>query len=189
MNPLEARSLAPPRPNPGPEPWPGHARAGMRTWLGVAVVVAVVVGWFWFRRTRGRRSPREGTIRTRGSGQSASESLLELAVSVRGALGARPGPSWPARTTEEIAADQPLRESLGDEMFESLVAFLLMVDTLKFAPSASSSDAERLAADFAKWSRWAIDLERSLKARANGKARHSTASARSSGTASGRRTT
>ncbi len=160
MNDLAPRTLTPPRSNLGPEPWPDTEPA-LAPWILLATTLLVVAVGVWVRR---RRSARAGSISSvlQSGAQSHVHLLFDLALAVRTALASRLGPAWRARTTEEIARDQALRESLGGETFSRLVEFLDQVDTLKFAAGEPSCDEGWLAVEFERWRGWAAELEKSL---------------------------
>jgi hypothetical protein len=65
--------------------------------------------------------------------------MVAWAVAVREALVARFGPSWRAKTTEEIAEDHALAFALGVEDADRLLAFLGEADRAKFAAESGES--------------------------------------------------
>jgi hypothetical protein len=68
---------------------------------------------------------------------------------VRETLIEREGPALAAKTTEEMAADQALRQRLGDDA-ERVLALLASADRAKFAAGPFEPEPERLA----EWSHW-----------------------------------
>jgi hypothetical protein len=64
---------------------------------------------------------------------TARERVVDLSESVREALAARFGESWRAKTTEEIASEPSLAETLGALSAEHLIGFLQVADLVKFA--------------------------------------------------------
>jgi hypothetical protein len=67
---------------------------------------------------------------------SPRDRLIARSREVRAALAARFGPSWRAKTTEEIAAEPVLTARLGPVPAARLVAFLAAADRSKFAGAA-----------------------------------------------------
>jgi hypothetical protein len=65
--------------------------------------------------------------------------MARLSALVRQALVARFGPSWGAKTTEEIAAEPGLADRLGPERAEGLVRFLREADRAKFAGETAAT--------------------------------------------------
>lgn len=59
--------------------------------------------------------------------------MIAWSVALRESLAGRFGPSWRAKTTEEIATDPRLSEALGDERTGRLLSFLAAADRAKFA--------------------------------------------------------
>ncbi|CAN5913121.1 hypothetical protein BH23PLA1_BH23PLA1_13370 [soil metagenome] len=134
--------ILPPRPNPGPEPWSdsGPISEALFFGLGLALLSALIVlalrGW------RRRRSRRRGlgrlASRPDGSALSARDQMIVFSEVVRSTLEDRFGPSWRARTTEEIAGAPELAERLGPERAEQLARFLMEADRAKFAAEAEA---------------------------------------------------
>jgi hypothetical protein len=145
--------VLPPRPNPGPEPW-AEPRSGTATALSLTLAVlalGIAAGWLRRRRARRRRAPRPGASRP----PAASETpMAGRAARVREALMARFGPSWGAKTTEEIAAEPGLADRLGPLRAEQLVRFLLAADRAKFAGDPDA-DAD---AHSGPWDVWVDDF-------------------------------
>ncbi len=69
-------------------------------------------------------------------------------ASVRDTLVAGFGPSWAAKTTEEIAAEPDLTERLGPERAEQLVRFLRQADRVRFA---GESEAAPYGLEWGDW--------------------------------------
>lgn len=137
--------LVPPRPNLGPEPMPEDRSLTPRplAWLPAAGIIGVVL-WLWLRR----RLRRRGDVRHAGPRRPAAapatlrDQTIARSRAVRAALAARFGPSWSAKTTEEIAAEPALAEGLGAEPAARLVAFLAEADRAKFADAADLGPPE-----------------------------------------------
>ena len=134
--------LLPPRPNLGPEPWPEPSWVGPATMaiatLAATLVLGVIVARLRSHRRGRRASPpgaRASTTLNRASdaGLSAADRLLLRAEAVREALVLAFGPSWAARTTEEIAAAPELIDRLDPDRAARTVALLAEADRAKFA--------------------------------------------------------
>ncbi len=82
-----------------------------------------------------------------------------LAERVRDALVGRFGPSWAAKTTEEIVESTTLIEAIGRERVEPLVRFLHESDRAKFAPLPHDEAAQR-----ERWEGWVDEFVASLDA-------------------------
>jgi hypothetical protein len=114
-------------------------------------------------RLRAERAERTCLANVPGS---LRDQLIARSRDVRGSLAARFGPSWRARTTEEIAADPVLAKQLGSDRAARLVAFLREADRAKFAVEADPGPSEPLV-DFA----WLDDLLSTLRAEAGARSR------------------
>ena len=124
--------VLPPRPNPGPEPWtpPRSATVPALSLALALLALAIAAGWLRRRRARRRVAPRRGATRPAAAPETP---MARRAARVREALMARFGPSWGAKTTEEIAAEPGLADRLGPLRAEQLVRFLHAADRAKFA--------------------------------------------------------
>lgn len=134
--------LLPPRPNLGPEPWsdppgPGPLELGAAVALAVGVAAAAVVLIQARRRWRSEAGARPGPSAileaAEAEGLTDADRLLRRAEALREALISAFGPSWAARTTEEVAAAPVLAERLGPEGAARVVALLGAADRAKFA--------------------------------------------------------
>jgi hypothetical protein len=150
LNQENARVLVPPRPNLGPEPW-SEERSSLWPLLGVGLVLAAAV-WMISRRRRKRRavSPPQPVT----SLDTPEAQLLSLAVQARETLATRFGPSFRARTTEEISNDAVVKEALGDDHFQSLIRLLSTADHWKFASAPENGQTESLLEELPHWSAW-----------------------------------
>jgi hypothetical protein len=136
INPGARAVLVPPRPNLGPEPlgrsiWGDEAiLAGL---LVTTVAASGLVAFLRYRRRRLRARPEAaGSVPPRGPFATRREQMAAWSTLVRTALAARFGGGWHARTTEEIAAEAALVETLGAERAGELVRFLVQADLAKF---------------------------------------------------------
>jgi hypothetical protein len=130
-----ASAVALPRPNPGPEPPPRPGPLGPALTLLVAAAWIAAGAWWSFRR----RGDRTGSIPR--IGLPVEPAMSELAEAVRGALVVRFGPSWLARTTEEIAGAPEIAAAFGPEDAASLARFLRDADRAKFGAAADQGAA------------------------------------------------
>lgn len=162
------RGLVPPRPNLGPEPWsepqamqgPLFALLALVLFVGVSAVLYVI----WRRRKIARR-PQEKQPPIEAAGATARDQLIGLSGSLRGALVDRFGPSYRARTIEELFADKTLGELLGAEHLEQLTHFLIQVDQLKFAPERAPRDQETLQLELEDWAPRVENLKTVIRAK------------------------
>jgi hypothetical protein len=96
--------------------------------------------WVRWRRKGRRRADaarsEHGRSR-RPSFPSPEDRRIHRAELLRDALITAFGPSWNAKTTEEIAADPALRARLGPEPSGRVVAILAEADRAKFAASSA----------------------------------------------------
>jgi hypothetical protein len=177
MSELLGRALVPPRPNLGPEPWTTSTSLNPN-WLLLAIPCVVVVVWvFWTHLRRGLArsrpdgaTPDEPDITPRGR-------LVALSMSTKNALAARFGPTWRAKTTEELAAEPILAEFLGPEPLRELIEFLDRIDRLKFAVERPNQIRQPLENELADWKPRITGVIARIEARTNG--RHEKLSARS----------
>lgn len=128
--------LVPPRPNLGPEPLPPTLSMGELIFAGVLVtaLVAIVLSGLIrvYRRRRRNRQVSAPLEPPAGPFASRREQMAAWSTALRTALAVRFGGHWQARTTEEIAADPTLADSLGPEPAAELVRFLVLADLAKF---------------------------------------------------------
>jgi hypothetical protein len=137
--------LVPPRPNLGPEPMPEDRFITPRllAWLLASWIIDVVLLlWFWRRLRRRGALRRVRPRRSTAAPPTLQTQTIAWSRAVREALAARFGPSWCAKTTEEIAAEPALAERLGAEPAARLVAFLAEADRAKFADTADLGPPE-----------------------------------------------
>ena len=137
VKPAAKAVLIPPRPNLGPEPLPRSLSSGELVLAVVLVTTAAALGLSGLLRVRRqlRRRDRPGATRFEtpaGPFSSRREQMAAWSAAVRGALATRFGGHWNARTTEEIAAEQTLAETLGAESAGELIRFLALADLAKF---------------------------------------------------------
>jgi hypothetical protein len=136
----------PPRPNLGPDPL-----VESPSWLGVALAFAFVVSTFLVWRVR-RRKPIPATSKPRPSvpdesSDSPRDHMIAWSLSLRESMAGTFGPTWLAKTTEEIARDSTLFDTIGPEPAAQLLAFLADADRTKFAdtfdlPPSTLADSE-----------------------------------------------
>ena len=164
-----ARSLIPPRPNLGPEPWP-KPRSPELYWLAASIPTLALIGWVFWKLVR-RRVTRSGTGATAADQVDPTPRgrLVALANSTKIALATQFGPTWRAKTTEELAADPVLAELLGPEPLGELIEFLDGIDRLKFAPERPNNNRRSFQEDLAKWDPRIAEVIIRIKARANGR--------------------
>jgi len=131
--------LVPPRPNLGPEPMPARPSTwGMIGFLLIAASIAIgLLGMIRRYRRPGRRdrlrAGRAATVRVpAGPFASRRDQMAAWSAEVRAALADRFGGHWLALTTEEIAADRTLTETLGTGPAADLIRFLIDADRAKF---------------------------------------------------------
>lgn len=132
MNPAAKTIYIPPRPNLGPDPL-----AESSPWLGIALVLSLVASTFLVWRLR-RRQPTRPTKQDRPSvpadgADSPRERMIAWSLSLRASMAVTFGPTWLAKTTEEIADDPALSDAIGPEHAAQLLAFLAEADRTKFA--------------------------------------------------------
>ena len=142
-----------PRPNLGPEPWPEPPGFSAWWWLSGVILLAAIAGSI--RRRRDVPAPLTLEDVDGSAARSCTERLIALAQTVRQAMSTRVGPTWAARTTEEMAA------SLGDvepAVRERILRLLDDADQAKFA-GGSVDDAHLRAAEV-----WAAEALAGLRA-------------------------
>lgn len=149
---LQDGPILPPRPNPGPEPWidsqpwPG----GLMVGIGLAMI-AILTGLaiiFW-RRSRRRRSRSKGIFEElEGSRLAPRDQMIVWSEAVRSALVDRFGPTWGARTTEEIARATELVDRFGSAKASQLAQFLAEADLAKFSDNAETNYHPEVWADW-----------------------------------------
>lgn len=150
MKPETTASLVPPRPMLDPEPWP-EPQLGLTLTIGLGVAFALVavtgVALLWTRRHRPSRRRANAAANTPGGREPATpgDRLVSRVEQVRACLIERFGPSWAARTTEEIAASAELTAALGPDRAATLTALLRLADEAKFAREAPELDEQTLA--------------------------------------------
>jgi hypothetical protein len=126
--------FVPPRPNLGPEPLPGGYAtstlilAAIFSIALVLVLARIILRW----RRRSRPAQRQSPGLPSGPFATRREQLGAWSAAARQALATRHGPQWSARTTEEIAGDPALGETLGPDLSARLVEFLSEADRAKF---------------------------------------------------------
>ena len=126
----------PPRPNLGPEPWsrpnPSPAVvAGLGSTFLIFAFAALLFGRY--RRRKRMKSP---SIPVNNESASSLENAPEIVAwfdRVRALLVARFGPTWNAKTTEELLAAPELLALLDPDRLERLSLSLLSADRAKFA--------------------------------------------------------
>ena len=128
-----------PRPNLGPEPWSSPS-ATTPAELVVGGVLVLLLAFLAVRKWRRRRAAAreeldqiDRSVSIYGSSLTPSHRLIASSSRVRAGLIAEFGPTWGARTTEEIARDPILAERLGPEIADAIVVYLDRVDRAKFA--------------------------------------------------------
>ena len=152
---LGAAPLLPPRPNLGPEPWPKPSPWWWIVALAASVLVSTVIAIRVMRHRK--KSKRLSPVSSSSiAPRTIDHPLTAWAESVRDVLVARFGPSWAAKTTEEIAAEPSLAERLGSERAAQLVRFFHAADRAKFAGDhdVSSRDGDHGEA----WAGWAEEF-------------------------------
>ncbi len=126
-----------PRPNLGPEPWSSASPVWTPLELGIVVAMVVLIATLAVLKRRrlraAARDERLGTSDLDVADLTPSQRLVASSAAVRAALIAEFGPTWGARTTQEIAADPLLADRLGPVAAESVVDYLDQVDRAKFA--------------------------------------------------------
>lgn len=147
MNPETKTIYTPPRPNLGPDPL-----VESPSWLGIAVAITLALAFLTYLVKRRRRKPVSTPSQVRpgmpdeGS-ISPRERMIAWSLTLRASLAETFGPSWLAKTTEEIARDPILADTLGPEYVTQLLAFLADADRTKFSdvgelPALTLDDSE-----------------------------------------------
>jgi hypothetical protein len=127
----------------------------------LVLFVAVVLGTWLLRRRRRRASLGEVlAVAQPMDDDSAQARAIRLAARARLSLSARFGPAIRARTTEELAADEQIREQLGADRFELLTCLLSRADRWKFATPSGDGSPEPLGEDITAWEALVSDLAR-----------------------------
>jgi hypothetical protein len=156
--------ILPPRPNPGPEPLDEPGRLGLLslTAILVGLVGVLFVVLLLIRRRRNAKRLLGTNVPSRPSTPpSPRERLIAIAPMIRLTLARVFGPSYVARTTEELADDHRIREALGDDDFATLIEILGAIDRLKF--SATIEDVVELGGPPEVWESTAAQLARALE--------------------------
>lgn len=143
MNQAEpARSADPvpivlPRPNLGPEPWSTPAPVWTPLEIGIVAGIALLIVVLAILKRRRVRVAAQGeplgSADLDAADETPSRRLIASSAAVRAALIAEFGPTWGARTTQEIAADPALADRLGPAVAQGVVAYFEQVDRAKFA--------------------------------------------------------
>lgn len=136
--------LVPPRPNLGPDPLPQSTTQAVTLAASAVALGLLVIGTFWIRRRINARRrlavvlvpPPSPTV---VEPDSSREWMIAWSDSVRETLVHRFGPSWRAKTTQEIALDERLPSVLGAEQTARLLTFLSEADHAKFAADGASA--------------------------------------------------
>lgn len=155
-----AEILAPPRPNLGPEPLRPEGSFAFLVVaslvIGLVLVAALLIAW------RRRRSADQATGPAEASRDDSPEArLLALRDRARAILARRFGPALRARTTEEIAADARLTETLGVDDLARLTNLLRAGDRVLFDRESVSVGNGDPSADLADWTALLETLSRS----------------------------
>ena len=152
-------ALAPPRPNLGPEPLSADGSSALLVsalLVGLLIFAASVVAWR-------RRRLADQTIEPPGSPRDDSPEarLLALRERARTILARRFGPALRARTTEEMAADARLAETLGNDDLARLTSLLRAGDRVLFDRATDAEPDGDPSADLADWTALLDALSRS----------------------------
>jgi MYXO-CTERM domain-containing protein len=134
---LSVEPIVLPRPNLGPEPWPDSPAW---PWITAAAVLITLVALILRRRRKRVRAKAAPAVPNEVAASPSEPS--PLTDRVRGALIRAFGPSWRARTTEEVAASPVLAERFGPEVAAQVVAYLRACDRAKFSADAATPDEE-----------------------------------------------
>ena len=126
-----------PRPNLGPEPWPDTP---VWPWITAAAVLVSLIALII--KHRRKRSQAKAAAAVPPEAAATPSETSPLTDRVRGALIRAFGPSWRARTTEEVAASPALTERFGPEVAAQVVAYLRACDRAKFSANAANPDEE-----------------------------------------------
>ena len=138
--PAQTKSLTlPPRPNLGPEPWSRPNPApGLVASFGFALLI---FGFLVLRIARGRRRRRTKTLLVIVEKKTGADSA-PWSERVRELLAARFGPSWNAKTSEELLDAAELVSLLDSERLERLTRLMLSADRARFASIADPVPVE-----------------------------------------------
>ena len=163
----DARVLIPPRPNLGPETWseePSSIPPLLAAGIALLVLLTGAIGIFFYRRRRsGRRTAK--SCPAEAMPVIPATQLLNLAGQIREDLAARFGPSFRARTTQEIAADLEVKEVIGVEHLEPMIRLLSLADHCKFAALPENGDQQTLGDEISAWTALRTDLVARLAAK------------------------
>jgi hypothetical protein len=113
--------------------------------------LVVLLLWAVLRRRGTRGGPTQSSKEAVTHDDSPSGKLLSLAEEVRGTLVKRFGPAMRARTTEELAADARVRETLGEHRLDPLIRLLAEADRWKFATRPENGQDQSLLAELPVW--------------------------------------
>ncbi len=153
---LQDGPILPPRPNPGPEPWADSQPWPIGLLFGITLVMftlLIPLAIFLWSRSRRRRSRSSQLANALEAARLSPKSqMIAWSAAIRSALVDRFGPTWGARTTEEIARAPELLDRLGPEPARQLARFLAEADLAKFADD-SENDYHPEA-----WSAWVAEF-------------------------------
>ena len=123
-----------PRPNPAPEPLPASGFGPLAIFAVALLSIGLLV--FWIRRKwHGRaQTPltRRGEARHQKRWHGPEHPVVRTAALARELLAARLGSRILALTTEEIARDSRVLETLGKQHLEALIELFALADRVKF---------------------------------------------------------
>lgn len=165
----KAGALVPPYPNLGPEPFdePGLPWSWL-VGLGSVTTLALLMAGLRLTRSRRRRVRRKPQGQADHPGSEEQESprgeIVALSDAVRAALVSRFGPTWQAKTSEEIGNDPEVLDAFGPETAGRLVVLLREADRLKFAAAGSVGPSDQCEG-LESWADWAADFVSAAGAR------------------------
>jgi hypothetical protein len=161
--------LVPPRPNLGPETWPKAVPLAV-IWLALLIAASALFAWVLWRFARKGAGWAEQGLATLDSADVTPRGrLVALSTSTKNALASRFGPTWRAKTTQELAAEPALSEMLGPEPLQELIQFLDRIDRLKFAPERPNQHRQSLHEELADWNPRIAGLITKIQAKTNGR--------------------